>query len=56
MLKHHNLEKVKELGLDDLKENSFESLFCLSTKPLRVQEHSFYTFFRGQFICRLSCF
>jgi len=36
---------VKELGLDDLKKNSFESLFSLSTKPLGVQEHSFYIFF-----------
>ena len=28
ILKHHDREKVKELGLDDLKKNSFESLFA----------------------------
>ena len=38
MLKHHDGESVKELGLDDLKKNSFKPLFCLSTKPLGVQD------------------
>ena len=37
MLKHHDRENVKELGLDDLKKSSFKPLFCLSTKPLAIQ-------------------
>ena len=44
--------------VDDLKKNSFKSLFCLSTKALGVQdlESKASLFFRGQFICGLSCF
>ena len=37
MLKHHDRENVKELGLGDPKKNSFKPLFCLGTKPLAIQ-------------------
>ena len=38
MLKHRDGENMKELGLEDLKKNSFKPLFCLSTNPLGIQD------------------